>query len=84
MQNQMTVRVPASLNQALRAAARRMNRRSSEIVRMAVAAYLGLNGEAPDRPADRVRGLIGALHSGIPDLAERHRDYVIESLKRGR
>ena len=34
--------------------------------------------------ADRVRHLIGSLESGVPDLAARHREYLMTSLKRGR
>jgi hypothetical protein len=33
---------------------------------------------------DRVRGLIGSLESEIPDLAESHRKYILESLKNAR
>jgi metal-responsive CopG/Arc/MetJ family transcriptional regulator len=83
MAGQLTVRVPDDLHRALRIASRRMQRKSSEIVRRALQAYL----EAPAgnrSPADRVRGLIGSLESKVPDLAERHRAYVLESLKRGR
>jgi hypothetical protein len=31
-----------------------------------------------------VKGLIGSLESGIPDMAEKHRAHIIESLRRGR
>lgn len=51
---------------------------------MALAEFLAL-GTAPGRtPADRVRGLIGSLESGIPDLAERQRAHLLDSLKHGR
>ncbi len=33
-------------------------------------------------PAERVRGLLGGLESGIPDLGENQRAYIIESLSR--
>ena len=59
-----------------------MQRKSSEIVRLALREYLGgFSGSRP-RPADRVRGLIGSLESGVPDLAEKHRAYIVESLRR--
>jgi hypothetical protein len=32
----------------------------------------------------RVAGLLGSIETGVEDLAERHRDYVLESLRRGR
>jgi metal-responsive CopG/Arc/MetJ family transcriptional regulator len=84
MQDQLTVRLPAELNRALKIASQRMQRKSSEIVRLALRQYLGEPSSAKTRPADRVRSLIGSLESGIPDLATRHRAYIIETLRRGR
>lgn len=82
MAAQLTVRLPEDLSLALQSASKRMQRKSSEIVRLALREYL----QAPleGRSADRVRGLLGSVDSGIPDLAEQHRAYVLESLKRGR
>ncbi len=84
MQDQITVRLPANLRQALRRAAHRLQRKNSDIVRMALEAFLHVGERTGSRPAERVRGLIGSLASGVPDLAEKHRDYVIEALRRGR
>lgn len=82
--SQLTVRLPDDLDRALEDAAVRLRRKRSEIVRMALAEFLAL-GTAPGRtPADRVRGLIGSLESGIPDLAERQRAHLLDSLKHGR
>jgi hypothetical protein len=36
------------------------------------------------KPAERVAHLIGSLSSGVPDLAERHREYVLAALKHAR
>ena len=85
MDAQMTVRLSEDLKKELERASRRMHRRSSEVVRMALRAFLGAT-DAPGggRRADRVRGLIGSLESGVPDLAERHREYVLESVARDR
>jgi predicted DNA-binding protein len=84
MQDQLTIRLPEDLNRALKAASRRMQRKSSDIVRLALRAYLGASADPKTRAADRVRHLIGSLESGVPDLATRHRAYVIEALRRGR
>lgn len=82
MEDQVTVRLPRELGEALRAASRRLDRKSSEVVRMALRAYLQTERIA-EAPADRVRGLLGILESNEPDLAERHREMVLESLQRG-
>ena len=83
MGDQVTVRLPDDLSRALRNASRRLQTRSSDIVRQALREFLGTGSEGA-RPADRVRSLIGSLESGVPDLAEKHRQYVLESLRRGR
>ena len=49
---------------------------------MALREFLRVGTGVVSRPADRVRGLLGSLDSGVPDLAERHREYILESLKR--
>jgi Arc/MetJ-type ribon-helix-helix transcriptional regulator len=84
MTSQLTVRLPEELKQALDKASRKLNRRPSELVRMALREFLGIAPAAGRRPADRVRGLLGSLESGLPDLAERQREFILESLKRAR
>ena len=75
MQDQITVRLPADLSQALRRTSRQLRRKNSDIVRMALEAFLQVGQRTGRRPAERVRGLLGSLASGVPDLAERHREY---------
>jgi len=84
MQDQLTIRLPEDLSRALKNASRRLQRKSSEIVRLALREYLGAPSGARTRAFDRVRGLIGSLESGVPDLAARHRAYILGSLRRGR
>jgi Arc/MetJ-type ribon-helix-helix transcriptional regulator len=84
VEDQITVRLPSQLGRALRRASHRLGRRPSDVVRMALEAFL--QGALPsDRtPAGRVEHLLGSLSSGVPDLAERHREYIIAGLKRAR
>ena len=84
MELQITVRIPKDLALAMRRASRRLQRKNSEVVRMALRAFLEAPPAPAGRPAERVRGLLGSLDSKLPDLAERHRAYVLESLKNGR
>ena len=78
---QLTVRLPDDMNQALEAAANRLQRKRAEVVRIALRRFLGL--DADDKHGDLVQSLLGSLASGVPDLAENHRKYVLESLNRG-
>ena len=84
MSVQLTVRIPEDLSRAVASAAARLQRKKSEIVRLALYQFLELQRQDGETPAARVHSLIGALESGIPDLAENHRAYVLESLKHGR
>lgn len=77
MSGQLTIRLPEEMNRALEAASSRLQRRRSEIVRLALSQFLGLEPHGKAAPADRIRHLIGSLDSGIPDLAENHRDYLL-------
>jgi hypothetical protein len=84
MEDQLTVRLPRDLADALRKRAARMQRKPSEVVRMAVAEFLQLTDQPGDSPAQRVKHLIGSVESGIPDLAVRHREHILKKLRRGR
>lgn len=84
MESQLTIRLPADLSGALERASRQSGRKTSDIVRSALREYLSAPSESGPRPAERVRGLIGSLDSGLSDLAEQHRKYIIESLTRGK
>jgi hypothetical protein len=59
------------LSRALRRASRRLQRKDFDIVRLALQAFLQADERLESKPADRVRGLIGSLDSGVSDLATR-------------
>ena len=84
MSTQLTVRLPDDLGRSLKRASRQMQRKPSEVVRLALREFLDTTATRPGRPADRVRRLIGSLESGIPDLASKHRAYILESVNHGR
>ena len=83
MRAQVTVRLPRELKRLLDEAADQMDRKSSDVVRIALREFLEGRAASRIRPAERVRPLLGSLRSGVPDLAERHREHILESLKRG-
>ena len=84
MEDQLTVRLPKDLSKALKEKAARLQRKPSEVVRMAVIEFLQLPDDSRERPAERVRDLIGSLRSGVPDLAIKHREHILRKLRRGR
>ena len=84
MSRQLSIRLPEELADALEEASKRLNVNFSEVIRIALRDFLRRFPPDSKKPADRVCELIGSLESGIPDLAERHREYIVESLRRGR
>lgn len=86
MATQLTVRLDDDLANRLERQAKRLHLKRSDVVRLALRRLLEGDGEggAPGRPVDRVRHLLGSLDSGESNLAERHREAVLEALRRGR
>lgn len=82
MEQQLTLRLSAELAEQLEVAAKRLQRKRSEVVRMALEQFLAVQVE--DRPINRVRDLLGAFESGVPDLGQRHREYLVKRLRSGR
>ena len=81
MERQLTMRLPADLAAKLERWAKRLKRTRSELVREALEQYLDSQPEVG--PIERVRDLLGRVQSGVPDLGQRHRDYLVRRLRRG-
>jgi hypothetical protein len=76
--NTLTIKIPAVLDSALAQASERQHVSKSELVRRAVAAYLGQVGQRPGEPSalDLAGDLVGCFGGGPPDLSSnpRHLD----------
>ena len=79
MEQQLSLRLPADLAARLDQTARRQQRKRSEVVRLALEQYLAV--EIDGRPIERVRDLLGSVQSGVPDLGQRHREYLLRRVK---
>ena len=82
MDSQLTLRLPGALAGRLDRSAKRLKRKRSDVVRQALEQYLDTEPEV--RPIERVRDLLGRVESGMPDLGQRHREYLVRRLRRGR
>jgi len=82
MEHQLTLRLSADLAERLDRAARRLARKRSEVVRLALEQFLSTQVEA--HPIEQVRDLLGRVESGLPDLGQRHREYLVGRLRDGR
>ena len=81
MDSQLTLRLPGTLAGRLDRSAKRLKRKRSDVVRLALEQFL--DAEPALRPIDRVRDLLGKIESGVPDLGLRHRAHLIRRLRRG-
>ncbi len=83
MITQITVRVPEDLNREVYGMAKRLHLKRSDIVRMALERFVrGGERGVQTKPYEQVKNLVGSLASGLPDLGESHRKYLIERMKR--
>ncbi|OGA54560.1 MAG: hypothetical protein A3F74_22185 [Betaproteobacteria bacterium RIFCSPLOWO2_12_FULL_62_58] len=82
MESQLTLRLPGELAEKLERSAKRLKRKRSDVVRQALEQFLDTEPEI--RPIERVRDLLGRVESGVPDLGQRHREYLVRRLRRGK
>ena len=82
MDAQLTLRLPGALNEKLELSAKRLKRKRSDVVRLALEQFLETAPEI--HPVERVRDLLGSVESGVPDLGQNHREHLIRRLRRGK
>jgi predicted DNA-binding protein len=82
MEHQLTLRLSADLSERLDLAAKRLARKRSDVVRLALEQFLSTQVET--RPIEQVRDLLGRVESGVPDLGQRHREYLLKRVRDGR
>lgn len=83
MQSQLTVRLPDNLEREISSCAKRLRLKRSDIVRMALERFLKETHISEEQsPYERVSNLIGTFESGIPDLGQAHRKYLIRKMRK--
>ncbi len=83
MQSQLTVRVPKDLNYEISNYARKFYLKRSDIVRIALEKFLGeVKTDERIKPYEKVKNLLGILDSGISNLGEAHREYLLKRIKK--
>lgn len=80
---QLTIRVPDEDGQKIATLARRMGLKKPDIARLAIKQFLEKYlTEEQSTPYEKVQHLLGSAESGIKDLGQRHRDYLIQRFKK--
>jgi Arc/MetJ-type ribon-helix-helix transcriptional regulator len=72
------VQLPEAQAAALERAARRRGVSKASVVREALSALLGPEGADEDMALKRALAAAGSFGSGVPDLGERHDDYLTQ------
>ena len=81
---QLTVRIPDDYTEKLDQLTKKMGLKRSDIIRLALKQFFEEGYEKDNRtPSQKVSHLLGIVESGIKDLGQRHREYLIQKIRRG-
>ena len=78
---QMTIRIPDEDVSKIEHIALKMGLKKSDITRMAIRTFIDRFEESELTPYAKVKSLLGIAESGISDLGQNHRKYLIEKIK---
>jgi hypothetical protein len=80
MPSQITFRLDEEFQEQIANVAKKLRRKRSDIVRLALEKFISeIDGLNESKPYEQVKGLIGSVSSGIPNLGEAHREYHIKT-----
>ena len=80
---QLTIRMPHEYKEKIEMLANRMGLKKSDIARLALKDFIDGNLAVDDgAPYDKVKHLLGTAESGIKDLGQRHREYLIKKIRK--
>jgi hypothetical protein len=78
---QMTIRIPDEDEKKVARIGKKMGLKRSDIYRLAIKQFIEDNLKDDDRvPFEKVRHLLGVGESGIRDLGQHHREYLIKKV----
>ena len=81
---QLTVRIPDSYTEKLDNLTKKMGLKRSDIIRLALKQFFEEGYEKDNRtPFQKVSHVLGVVESGKKDLGQRHREYLIQKMRRG-
>ena len=79
---QLTIRMPEEQMTMIEYIAKKMELKKSDVTRIALKKFIEEYNESTEKPFTKVKHLLGIVESGIPDLGQRHRDYLIKKIKK--
>lgn len=83
MRSQISVWLDENLCEQITDIAKRLRRKRSDVVRLALEKFVAEIVHLDEaKPYNQVKELIGSVVSGIPNLGEAHREYLVEKFKK--
>lgn len=83
MKGQLTIRLSEELEEGVASLARKLHRKRSDVVRIALERFIrGESEPGESTPYDRVKDLLGSVESGVPDLGSDHREHLKSRFRR--
>ncbi len=80
---QLTVRIPDDYTEKLDKVTKKMGLKRSDIIRLALKQFLEESFEKDSRtPFQKISSLLGIAESGLKDLGQHHREYLVKKIKR--
>ncbi len=81
---QLTVRIPDDYTDKLDRLTKKTGLKRSNIIRIALKQFFEEGSEKDDRtPFQKVSHFLGIVESGTEDLGQRHREYMIQRMRKG-
>lgn len=78
---QLTIRIPDEYKEKINILSDNMGLKKSDIARLALRKFIDDNlEEEMGTPYQKVKHLLGKVESGIKDLGQNHRDYLIKKI----
>ena len=81
---QLTIRLPDDQAAKIEQIAANMGLKKSDITRLAIKNFIDSFEQKESKPFSKVQSLIGIAESGLPDLGQNHRQYLIDKVKQGK
>ena len=81
---QLTIRMPDEYGEKIKVLAEKMGLKKSDIARLALKQFVEESlGNDQSTPYQKIRHLLWSAESGIPDLGQRHRYYLMNKILKG-
>ena len=81
---QLTVRMPDEYKKKIELLSKNMGLKKSDIARLALRRFIDENMEQEQRtPYQKVKHLLGKAESGVKDLGQNHRKYLVKQIRKG-